>query len=262
MGFQETVFAQLMKQIDHNVFKRCVGEYQGDYRTRSFSCQDQFLCMAFAQLARKKSLRDTIFSLRQMGHKLYHMGIKGSVSLSALSDANTGRNWRIWQDFAQTLIPKARALYADEPISVDEDLKASVYALDSTTIDLCMSVFPWADFRTTKAGIKLHTQIDIRGKIPVFIHISEAKMSDVLALDLLILEALAVYLMDRGYLDFARLYRIEQAKAFFVTRSKDNTRFYRQYSRRVDRTTGLICDQIGILVLKKAGRLTQLSCAA
>jgi hypothetical protein len=190
------------------------------------------------------------------------MGIKGKVSLGALSDANQRRDWQIWRDFANTLIPKARTLYADEPVSVDEDMRGNVYALDSTTIDLCLSVFPWADFRTTKAGIKLHTLIDIRGKIPVFIHMSNAKMSDVQAMDLLTLEALAVYLIDRGYLDFIRLYRIEQAQAFFVTRAKDNTRFYRQYSRPIDRTTGLICDQIGILVLKKAGKLTRPSCAA
>ena len=168
MTFQLTVFAQIMQLLEHHTLNECIVRYEGDYRSRSFSCLDQFLCMIFGQLAHKKSLRATVFSLRQMKHKLYHMGIKGRVTLSALADANYSRDWRIWQDHAQSLIERATALYQSETIKVDEDIATAVYAFDSSTVALCLSVFPWADFRSTKAGIKLHTQLNLRGAIPVY----------------------------------------------------------------------------------------------
>jgi hypothetical protein len=262
MPFQLTLFAQLMSLIDHHELNQCIESHQGNERVRTFSCLDQFLCMVFGQLAQKRSMRATVFSLRQMRHKHYHMGIRGNVSLNTLSHANASRNWRIWQDYAQTLISRAQALYADEKVQVDEEIAAAVYAFDSSTVDLCLSVFPWADFRSTKAGIKLHTQLDLRGKIPIYIDITEALGNDVKALDKLNPEAESIWLFDRGYLDFSRLYKFTLAGAFFVTRAKDNTRFNRLYSKPVDRMSGLVCDQIGVLVLKKAGRVTLTSCAA
>jgi hypothetical protein len=261
MTFSLTVFAQLMQLVDHDALDRCIDRYNGNAYVKRFSCLDQFLCMAFAQLAEKKSLRATVFSLRQMRHKLYHMGIKGNVSLNTVSHANAKRDWRIWRDYAQSLIPQARALYVDATIAVDEEIANTVYAFDSTTVDLCLSVFGWAHFRKTKAGLKIHTQLDLRGAIPVYIDISEANMNDVKALDKLKPEAESIWLFDRGYLDFSRLYKFTLVEAFFVTCAKENTRFNRVYSNPVDRSSGLICDQIGVLALKKVGRITLQSCA-
>ena len=223
------------------VFRRCVAKYQGDYRVRKFTCLDQFFCMSFAQLTYRESLRDIEVCLRSQNKKLYHMGIRGKVSRSTLADANENRDWRIYADLAQVLISTARTLYKSD--SFLEDLEETVYALDATTIDLCLSVFPWANFRKTKAAIKLHTLLDLRGNIPTFIHISDGKLHDVNALDILPLEAGAFYIMDRGYLDFERLYQFTLAAAFFVTRAKSNTQSRRIYSHPVDRTTGLVCDQ-------------------
>jgi hypothetical protein len=262
MSFQETIFAQLVQLVDHNEFRRCVGRYDGDYRSHSFRCWDQFLCLLFAQWGEKQSLRSTVFSLQKMNHKLYHMGIKGKVSLSALSDANQARDWRIYQDHAQSLIARARFLYQDERVQVDEEIEAAVYAFDSSTISLCLSIFPWAHFRKWKGGIKLHTQVDLRGFIPVYIDITEALGADVKALDKLNPEEGSIWLFDRGYLDFFRLYRFDLFKAFFVTRAKDNTCFKRVYSRPVDKSTGLLCDQIGYLGVKKVERLILESSAA
>lgn len=224
-----------------SVFRRCVAKYQGDYKVRKFTCLDQFFCMSFAQLTYRESLRDIEVCLRAQSKKLYHMGIRGKVSRSTLADANENRDWRIYADLAQVLISTARTLYQSD--SFLEDLEETIYALDATTIDLCLSVFPWANFRKTKAAIKLHTLLDLRGNIPTFIHISDGKLHDVNALDILPLEAGAFYIMDRGYLDFERLYRFTLAAAFFVTRAKSNTQCRRIYSHPVDRTTGLICDQ-------------------
>ena len=235
------VFAQLMEFVPMHVFRRYVNLYQGNYNVRTFSCLDQFLCMAFAQLTYRESLRDIEACLRSQKQKLYHMGIRGKVSRSTMADANEQRDWRIYASLAQSLIVTARDLYSSEPFLADLD--ETIYALDSTTIDLCLSMFPWATFRKHKAAIKLHTLLDLRGNIPTFIYISEGKVHDVNALDVLPLETGAFYVMDRGYLDFARLYTFTQFGAFFVTRAKVNTQFERLYSHPVDRTTGLICDQ-------------------
>ena len=210
-------------------------------RSRSFSCLDQFLCMAFAQLTYRESLRDIEACLRAQASKLYHLGIRGNISRSALADANETRDWRIYYEFAQALIVIARRLYADEPLAVD--LANTIYALDATTIDLCLSLFPWAPFRHTKAAIKLHTLLDLRGAIPSFIHISDGKLHDVNVLDILVPEAGAFYVMDRGYLDFERLFRLHQAKCYFVTRAKWNMDARRVYSATTDRSKGVICDQ-------------------
>jgi hypothetical protein len=234
------VFAQLMDHLPWKSFGRIVERYGGDRRTR-FSCADQFRCMAFAQLTYRESLRDIVTSLRAQSTKLYHLGVRATVARSTLADANEARDWRIYTEFAQHLIRIARKLYIDEPFGVD--LKDTVYALDSTTIDLCLALFPWAPFRSTKAAIKLHTLIDLRGNIPSFIHISDGKLHDVNVLDELLPEPGAFYVMDRGYLDFERLHRLHLAGAFFVTRAKSNLKAKRRYSRRVDRSTGLICDQ-------------------
>jgi len=235
------VFAQVMEFAPWHTFRRLVAKYRGDFNVRSFSCLDQFLLMAFAQLTYRESLRDIEACLRAQPTKLYHMGLRGTVSRSALADANESRDWRIYAEFAHTLIRTARRLYAQEPLAVD--LAETVYALDATTIDLCLSLFPWAKFRTTKAAVKLHTLLDLRGAIPSFIHISDGKLHDVNVLDVLLPEPGAFYVMDRGYLDFERLYRLDQAASFFVTRAKSNFRFKRVYSRPVDRSTGLLCDQ-------------------
>jgi hypothetical protein len=235
------VFAQVMEYAPWHTFRRLVAKYQGDFNVRSFSCLDQFLCMAFAQLTYRESLRDIEACLGAQPAKLYHLGIRGNVSRSALADANEGRNWQIYFEFAQALIRTARRLYAKEPLGVE--LSETVYALDSTTIDLCLSLFPWAPFRQTKAAVKLHTLLDLRGAIPTFIHISDGKLHDVNVLDLLVAEPGAFYVMDRGYLDFERLYTMHQAGSFFVTRAKSNSKFSRLASRPVDRSTGLICDQ-------------------
>jgi hypothetical protein len=235
------VFAQVMEFAPWHTFRRLVAKYGGDFNVRTFSCLDQFLSMAFAQLTYRESLRDIEACLRAQPTKLYHMGLRGTVSRSALADANESRDWRIYAEFAYSLIRTARRLYAQEPLAVD--LAETVYALDATTIDLCLSVFPWAKFRTTKAAVKLHTLLDLRGAIPSFIHISDGKLHEVNVLDLLLPEPGAFYVIDRGYLDFERLYRLDQAASFFVTRAKSNFRFKRVYSRPVDRSTGLLCDQ-------------------
>ena len=237
----QLVFAQLMEHLPWQTFRRIVERYDGDHRVRDFSCANQYRCMAFAQLTYRESLRDIEICLRAHSAKLYHLGIRGTVAKSTLADANESRDWRIYAEFAQHLIRIARWLYVDEPFGVD--LKETVYALDSTTIDLCLTLFPWAPFRSTKAAIKLHTLIDLRGNIPSFIHISDGKLHDVNVLDELLPEPGAFYVMDRGYLDFERLHRLHLAGAFFVTRAKSNLKATRRYSRPVDRSTGLICDQ-------------------
>jgi hypothetical protein len=241
------VFAQVMEYAPWHTFRRLVGKYGGDFNVRSFSCLDQFLCMAFAQLTYRESLRDIETCLGAQRAKLYHLGIRGNVSRSSLADANEGRDWRIYFEFAQALIRIARRLYAKEPLGVE--LSERVYALDSTTIDLCLSLFPWAPFRQAKAAVKLHTLLDLRGAIPTFIHISDGKLHDVNVLDLLVAEPGAFYVMDRGYLDFERLYALHQAGSFFVTRAKSNSKFKRLISRPVERSTGLICDQVVELTL-------------
>jgi hypothetical protein len=239
------VFAQLTSHLPLSTFRRCVTAYGGEHKIKSFSCLEQFLCLAFAQLTYRESLRDIEACLRAHSDKLYHMGIRSRISRSTLADANEARDWRIHAAFAQRLIAMARQLYLDEPFGVD--LKETVYALDATTIDLCLSVFPWAPFRTAKAAVKLHTLLDLRGNIPAFIHISDGKVHEVNILDRLLPEAGAFYVMDRGYLDFERLFRLHTAGSFFVTRGKSNLKAQRRYSRPVDRGTGLICDQTVVL---------------
>ncbi len=241
MNHGQLVFAQLMQHLPLTTFRRCVARYQGERKIKSFSCLDQFLCMAFAQLTYRESLRDIEACLRAQQSKLYHLGIRAAVARNTLANANAVRDWRIYADFAQSLIGIARRLYVDEPFGVD--LKESVYALDTTTIDLCLSVFSWAPFRSTKAAVKLHTLLDLRGNIPTFIHISDGKMHEVNILDQLLPEPGAFYIMDRGFLDFERLYRFQEAGSFFVTRGKSNLKVQRRYSHPVDRGTGLICDQ-------------------
>ena len=236
------VFAQVMEYAPWHTFRRLVTKYQGDFNVRSFSCLDQFLCMAFAQLTYRESLRDIEACLGAQPAKLYHLGIRGNVSRSSLADANEGRDWRIYFEFAQALIGIARRLYINEPLGVE--LSETVYALDSTTIDLCLALFPWAPFRDAKAAVKLHTLLDLRGAIPPFIPISDGKLHDVNVLDLLSPEPGAYYVVDRGYLDFARLYVLHQAGSFFVTRAKSNSKFKRLVSQPVERSTGLICDQV------------------
>jgi transposase len=240
------IFAQLLEHLPPMVFERCVARYRGNHKVQSFSCMDQYLCMAFAQLTFRESLRDIEACLRSQHEKLYHMGIRGQVSRNTLANANATRDWRIYADFAQRLIGIARKLYANEPFGVALDNTA--YALDSTTIDLSLSLFPWAPFRTTKAAVKMHTLLDLRGNIPSFIHISDGKLHDVNILDQLIPEAGAFYVMDRGYIDFQRLYRLHQAGSFFVTRAKSNMVAKRRYSRPTDRSMGVMFDQT--LVLK------------
>jgi len=244
------VFAQLMEFAPWHTFRRLVAKYRGDFNVRTFSCLDQFLSMAFAQLTYRESLRDIEACLRAQPAKLYHMGFRGKLSRSALADANESRDWRIFAEFAHALIRTARRLYSQDSLSVE--LAETVYALDATTIDLCLSLFPWAKFRKTKAAIKLHTLLDLRGAIPSFIHISEGKLHDVNVLDVLIAEPGAFYVMDRGYIDFERLYRLDQDASFFVTRAKANFKFKRVYSRPVDRRTGLLCDQEVNLVVPRS----------
>ena len=241
MHVGKLVFAQLMDHLPWKSFGRIVQRYRGDHRIRDFSCANQFRCMAFAQLTYRDSLRDIVTCLRAQSAKLYHLGIRGVVARSTLADANEARDWRIYAELAQHLIRIARRLYVNEPFGVD--LKNTVYALDATTIDLCLALFPWAPFRSTKAAIKLHTLIDLRGNIPSFIHISDGKLHDVNVLDQLLPEPGAFYVMDRGYLDFERLHRLNLAGAFFVTRAKSNLKAKRRYSRVIDRSTGLLCDQ-------------------
>ena len=245
MNRGKLVFAQLMQHLPLTTFRRCVTRYRGAFKVQSFSCLDQFLCMAFAQLTFRESLRDIEVCLRAQSSKLYHLGIRSAVARNTLAHAKAVRDWRIYADFAQSLISIARPLYAQESFGVD--LQETVYALDTTTIDLCLSVFPWAVFRTAKAAIKLHTLLDLRGNIPTFIHISDGKVHEVNILDQLLPEPGAFYIMDRGFLDFERLYRFHEAGSFFVTRGKSNLRVQRRYSHPVDRKTGLICDQSVVL---------------
>ena len=240
-----TVFSQVLDFLPMHKFRQCVNRYSGNKGVRTFTCFDQFMCMAFAQLTYRESLRDIECCLRAMKEKLYHMGIKGSISRSTLADANEKRDWRIYSDFALLLIDQARQLYADEDFGLE--LKETVYALDASTIDLCLSVFPWARFRTTKAGIKLHTLLDLRGNIPSFIDITDAKLHDVNILDKLIPEPGSIYVMDRAYLDFERLHNMHQCLAYFVIRKKTNTRFDRLYSNKIDKSTGVRCDQVILL---------------
>ena len=235
------VFAQVMEHLPLSTFHRCVARYSGTHKVKRFSCLDQYLAMAFAQLTYRESLRDIEACLRTQSSKLYHLGFRSAVARNTLANANAVRDWRIYCDFAQSLIGIARRLYADEAFGLD--LKDTVYALDATTIDLCLSVFPWAPFRSTKAAVKLHTLLDLRGNIPSFIHISDGKMHDVNVLDRLVPEPGAIYVMDRGYIDFERLGRFHEAGSFFVIRAKRNSKAVRRYSRNVDKTTGLICDQ-------------------
>jgi len=241
MHVGKLVFAQVMEFAPWHTFRRLVAKYRGNFNVRTFRCMDQFLCMAFAQLTYRESLRDIEACLGAQPAKLYHLGLRGNVTRSNLGDANETRDWRIYCEFAQALIRIARRLYAQDPLAID--LGNTVYALDSTTIDLCLSMFPWASFRETKAAIKLHTLLDLRGAIPAFIFISDGKLHDVNVLDILLPEPGAFYVMDRGHLDFDRLHALHQAGAFFVTRAKSNIKFKRIYSCPVDRTTGLICDQ-------------------
>jgi hypothetical protein len=242
MNTGKTLFAQLMDFLPWTTFTRYVNRYGGDRYVKTLTCAEQYRAMAFAQLTYRESLRDIETCLVAQDAKLYHMGFREPVRRSTLADANETRDWRIYADFAQRLIAQARKLYLSEDLGLE--LSNTVYALDSTTIDLCMSVFPWAHFRSTKAAVKMHTLLDLRGNIPSFIHVSDGKLHDVHALDLLIPEAGAIYVMDRAYVDFARLHVLHQAKAFFVTRAKSNLVAHRVYSDPVDRTTGLICDQI------------------
>jgi len=235
------VFAQLMGFLPLHTFRRCVARYPSSYPTKTFSHLDQYLCMAFAQLTFRESLRDIEVCLRAHKSRIYHLGIRGHVARSNLGDANEKRDWRIYRDFANALIVEARRLYAGDAFGVD--LENTVYALDTTTIDLSLKVFPWAHFRKSKAAVKMHTQIDLRGNIPSFIHVSDGKMHEVNVLDLMTPEPGSFTIMDRGFLDFTRLYRLTQAGAFFVIRPKINTLFKRVYSRPVDKTTGLRCDQ-------------------
>jgi hypothetical protein len=245
MNTERTLFTQVMDFLPLYQFRKCVKRYRGEYKVQSFSCLDQFRCMAFAQLAYRESLRDIESCLRAAGPKLYHMGIRGRVSRSTLADANENRDWRIYADFAQTLIATARQIYANDDFGLELD--ATVYALDSTTIDLCLALFPWARYQRTKGAIKLHTLLNLRGSIPEFIHISDGKLHDVNILDILIPEPAAFYMMDRGYVDFRRLYAMHETLAFFVTRAKRRFKFRRRYSRPVDKATGLRCDQTIIL---------------
>jgi Domain of unknown function (DUF4372)/Transposase DDE domain len=243
------VFSQLMAHLPLSTFRRCVAKHRGDHKVHDFSCLDQFFAMAFAQLTYRESLRDIEINLRAQSKRLYHMGFRcQTISRNTLANANATRPWQIYADLAQHLIGIARPLYASEPLAIDLD--ATVYAFDATTIDLCLSVFPWAPFRQAKAAVRLHTLLDLRGNIPTFIHITDGKTHEVNTLDELTIESGAFYLLDRGYLDFKRLFVIHQANAFFVTRAKSNTKFKRRYSNPVDKiTTNIVCDQTGVLPL-------------
>ena len=237
----KTLFSQIMDFLPWKTFHRLVARYEGDHRVRTLPCAEHFRVLAFAQLTYRESLRDIEACLSAQSAKLYHMGIRSSVKRSTLADANERRDWRIYAEFAQRLIAQARELYAKEELGLD--LSNAVYALDSTTIDLCLSLFPWAPFRRSKAAVKMHTLLDLRGNIPSFIHVSDGKLHDVNVLDLLIPEPAAIYVMDRAYLDFERLFGLHQAGAFFVTRAKSNTDLRRVYSAPSDRAQGIVCDQ-------------------
>ncbi len=239
------IFSQVMDHLPMHTFRRCIQRYHGNFKIKAFTCRDQYFSMAFAQLTYRESLRDIEACLRAQQNKLYHMGIGGGISRNTLANANERRDWRIYADFAQTLIQTARKLYADEDLGLELD--NTIYALDATTIDLCLSVFPWAHFRKTRAAVKLHTLLDLRGSIPTFIHISDGKLHDVNVLDILLPEPGAFYVMDRGYVDFERLYALHTAGAFFVIRAKSNLQYRRRYSHKVDKSTGLLCDQTIVL---------------
>lgn len=243
------VFSQIMAHLPLTTFRRCVASHRGDFKVKDFSCLDQFFAMAFAQLTYRESLRDIEVNLRAQASRLYHMGFRCStISRNTLANANATRPWQIYADLAQHLIGIARPLYASDPFGVDLD--ATVYAFDSTTVDLCLSVYPWAPFQATKAALKMHTLLDLRGAIPSFLHISDGKMSDVAGFDRLVIEPGAFYLLDRGYLDFKRLYKLHSASAFFVTRAKENTKLRRRYSHSVDLPgRGVLCDQTVVLAL-------------
>ncbi|MFH0792609.1 MAG: IS4 family transposase [bacterium] len=245
MNSGRTIFAQLMEHVSHYEFQQCVQRHGGEHKVQTFSCWDQYLCLAFAQLTYRESLRDIETCLRATGDKLYHLGFGSRPSRNTLANANKVRPWPLWADFAQGLIAQARRLYAHEDFAVELD--QSVYALDATVIDLCLSLFPWAAFRRHKGAVKLHTLLDLRGSIPSVVIITPGKTHEVNILDQLVLEAGAIYLLDRGYLDFARLRTIHQAPAFFVTRAKHNTQLRRLYSQRVDKATGVQCDQRVVL---------------
>jgi hypothetical protein len=245
MNTGRTVFSQVVELLPHQEFQKCVARYGGDRYLKNFSCWDQYLAMAFAQLTYRESLRDIEACLRSISGKLYHMGFRGKVARSTLADANESRDWRIYADFAQVLIAIARPLYASDPIGVDLD--QSLYALDSTTIDLCLSLFPWAKFRRHKAAVKMHTLLDLHGNIPTFIRITDGKVHDVNILDELLPEAGAFYVMDRGYIDFERLFVFTLCSAFFVVRTKENVLLQRRYSHPVDKTTGVRSDHTVIL---------------
>lgn len=246
MNTGKTVFSQIMSLLPRYEFDKQVDKYQGNYKTRNFSCWDQFLAMSFAQLTYRESLRGIEVCLKARGSKLYHLGFRGNVTRTNLANANESRNWMIYSDIAMSLISRARTLYQHDSIP-DLEIDKTIYAIDSSTIDLCLSLFPWAKFRRRKAAIKLHTIIDIKGSIPTFIHISEGSMHDVNALDVISTEPDSIYIMDRGYLDFCRLFKINFANSFFVIRAKRNLKFQRVYSRKVDKETGLRCDQTIIL---------------
>ena len=254
MNIGKTLFAQLMEFVPWTSFARIVARYSGDARVSVLPSTEHFRIMAYAQLTWRESLRDIEVTLGANATKLYAMGLRQAVRRSTLADANERRDWRIWADFAAVLIRRANKLYADEPLGLDVNIKGNVYALDSSTIDLCLSLFDWAPFRSTKAAIKLHTLLDLRGSIPSFIHISDGKMGDVNVLDILPVEAGAFYIMDRGYLDFTRLYTMHQAGAFFVTRAKSNFNARRVYSATVDKATGVVCDQTMALNGYKSAR--------
>jgi hypothetical protein len=245
MNAGRTVFAQLIEHVPHKEFHKCVARYRGDRYSKNFSCWDQYLAMAFAQLTYRESLRDIETCLRAVGGKLYHMGFRSNVARSTLANANESRDWRIFAEFAQTLIATARGLYAREPMGVE--LEQSLYALDSTTIDLCLALFPWARFRRRKAAVKMHTLLDLRGNIPAFIRITDGKVHDVNVLDQIVPEAGAFYVMDRGYIDFQRLFVLTLSAAFFVVRTKSNLLLQRRYSHPVDKRTGVRSDQTVIL---------------
>lgn len=245
-----TIFSQVLDFLPRKSFRTCVKRYNGNYRIRSFSCYEQYLCMAFAQLTYRESLRDTVLCLRAMRSKLHHVGIQCTVAKSTLADANENRDWRIYCDFAQVLIAKARKLYADDDFGLELD--ETVYALDASTIDLCRSLFPWARFRSTKSGIKLHTLLDLRGNIPSFISITDAKTHDVNILDELLPEPGSIYIMDRAYLDFERLHKMHQELAYFILRAKSNTHLRRLHSAPVDKSIGIICDQTVRPVVQKS----------
>jgi hypothetical protein len=245
MNLGRTIFSQLIEHVPSYEFQKCVARYEGDSYPRGFSCLDQYLAMSFAQLTYRESLRDIEACLRSVGPKLYHMGLRGKVSRATLADANERHDWRIYADFAQVLVGIARPLYAQDPIGVD--LSQSLYALDSTTIDLCLSLFPWAKFRRHKAAVKMHTLLDLHGNIPTFISITDGKVHDVKILDEILVEAGAIYVVDRAYLDFQRLYQFTLGSAFFVVRTKSNVVLQRRYSNPVDKTTGVRSDHIVIL---------------